>query len=46
MYPKKLEEQFTSSDSSSVWKGLKAITKYRTPPPSTEVNRQLAEDLN
>ncbi len=29
-----------------MWKGLKAITKYRTPSPSTEVNQQLAEDLN
>ncbi len=45
-YAKKLEDQFTSNDSASVWKGLKAITKYRTPSPSTEVNQQLAEDLN
>ncbi len=43
-YAKPLEDQFTSSDSASVWKGLKAITKYRTPSPSTEVN--LAWDLN
>ncbi len=45
-YAKKLEDQFTSNDSASVWKGLKAITKYRTLSPSTEVNQQLAEDLN
>ncbi len=30
----------------SVWKGLKAITSYKTPSPSTEANQQLAEDLN
>ncbi len=30
----------------SVWKGLQAITSYKTPPPSTEANQQLAEDLN
>ncbi len=36
----------TSNDSASVWKGLKAITKYRTPYPSTVVNQQLADDLN
>ncbi len=45
-YAKNLEDQFTSNDSTSVWKGLKAITKYRTPSPRTEVNHQLAEDLN
>ncbi len=45
-YDKELEDQSTSNDSASVWKGLKAITKYRTPSPSTEVNQQLAEDLN
>ncbi len=45
-YAKKLEDQFTSNDSASVWKALKAITKDRTPSPSTEVNQQLAEDLN
>ncbi len=45
-YAKKLEDQFTSNDSASVWKDLKAITKYRTPSPSTEVNQQLTEDLN
>ncbi len=29
-----------------MWKGLKAITSYKTPPPSTEANQQLTEDLN
>ncbi|KAL0185403.1 hypothetical protein M9458_021100, partial [Cirrhinus mrigala] len=33
-------------DPASVWKGLKAITNYKMPSPSTEVNQQLAEDLN
>ncbi len=45
-YTKKLEDQLTSNDSASVWKGLKTITKYRTTSLSTEVNQQLAEDLN
>ncbi|KAL0148310.1 hypothetical protein M9458_056372 [Cirrhinus mrigala] len=45
-YAKRLEDQFTSNDPASVWKGLKAITNYKTPSPSTEVNQQLAEDLN
>ncbi|KAK3517034.1 hypothetical protein QTP70_032526, partial [Hemibagrus guttatus] len=29
-----------------MWKGLKDITNYKTPSPSTEANQQLAEDLN
>ncbi len=29
-----------------MWKGLKAITSYKTPSPSTKANQQLAEDLN
>ncbi|KAL0159063.1 hypothetical protein M9458_047139, partial [Cirrhinus mrigala] len=45
-YAKRLEDQFASNDPASVWKGLKAITNYKTPSPSTEVNQQLAEDLN
>ncbi|KAK3557488.1 hypothetical protein QTP70_027912 [Hemibagrus guttatus] len=44
-YAKKLENQFSSNDP-SVWKGLKDITNYKTPSPSTEANQQLAEDLN
>ncbi|MCI4377047.1 hypothetical protein PGIGA_G00199020 [Pangasianodon gigas] len=31
---------------SFLWKGLKAITSYKTPYSSTEANQQLAEDLN
>ncbi|KAL0202084.1 hypothetical protein M9458_000102, partial [Cirrhinus mrigala] len=45
-YAKRLEDQFSSNDSVSVWKGLKAITNYKKPSPSTEVNQRLAEDLN
>ncbi|KAK3575670.1 hypothetical protein QTP86_031626 [Hemibagrus guttatus] len=45
-YAKKLEHQFSSNDPASVWKGLKYITNYKTPSPSTEANQQLAEDLN
>ncbi|KAK3537906.1 hypothetical protein QTP70_024568 [Hemibagrus guttatus] len=45
-YSEKLKKQLSSNDSTSVWKGLKDITSYRTPSPSTEANQQLAEDLN
>ncbi|KAK3551087.1 hypothetical protein QTP70_012180 [Hemibagrus guttatus] len=45
-YAKKLENQFSANDPASVWKGLKGITNYKTPSPSTEANQQLAEDLN
>ncbi|KAK3565557.1 hypothetical protein QTP86_012217 [Hemibagrus guttatus] len=45
-YAKKLENQFSANDPASVWKGLKFITNYKTPSPSTEANQQLAEDLN
>ncbi|KAK3573365.1 hypothetical protein QTP86_024123 [Hemibagrus guttatus] len=45
-YAKKLENQFSSNDPASVWKGLKDITNYKTPSPSIEANQQLAEDLN
>ncbi|KAK3538852.1 hypothetical protein QTP86_017545 [Hemibagrus guttatus] len=45
-YAKKLEHQFSSNDPASVWKGLKYITNYKTPSPSTEANQQLSEDLN
>ncbi len=33
-YSNKLRIQFSSSDSASVWKGLKEITNYKTPSPS------------
>ncbi|KAK3513325.1 hypothetical protein QTP70_012383 [Hemibagrus guttatus] len=45
-YAKKLENQFSSNDPASVWKGLRDITNYKTPSPSTEANQQLTEDLN
>uniref|UniRef100_A0A9J8BSP0 Reverse transcriptase domain-containing protein n=1 Tax=Cyprinus carpio carpio TaxID=630221 RepID=A0A9J8BSP0_CYPCA len=45
-YSKKLEDQFTSNDSTSVWKGVRAITNYKTPSPCTEANQRLANDLN
>ncbi|KAK3513338.1 hypothetical protein QTP70_012367 [Hemibagrus guttatus] len=45
-YANKLENQFSSNDPASVWKGLKYITNYKTPSPSTEANQQLTEDLN
>ncbi|KAI2645419.1 putative RNA-directed DNA polymerase from transposon BS [Labeo rohita] len=45
-YSKRLRNQFYSSDSSSVWKGLKVITNYKTPSPNTVENQQLADDLN
>ncbi len=45
-YSDKLRVQFSSSDTASVWKGLKDITNYKTPSPSTVENQQLADDLN
>ncbi len=45
-YSEKIRIQFSSSDSVSVWKGLKEITNYKTPSPSTVENQQLADDLN
>ncbi len=45
-YSYKLRIQFSSSDTASVWKGLKDITNYKTPSPSTVENQQLADDLN
>ncbi len=45
-YSEKIRIQFSSSDSASVWKGLKEITNYKTPSTSTVENQQLADDLN
>ncbi len=45
-YSGKLRNKFSSSDSASVWKGMKDITSYKTPSPSTRENQQLADDLN
>ncbi len=44
-YSGKLRNQFSSSDPASVWKGLKEITNYKTPSPSTVENQQ-ADNLN
>ncbi len=45
-YSGKLRNKFSSSDSASVWKGMKDITSYKTPSPSTVENQQMADDLN
>ena len=45
-YAKKLENQFSSNDPASVWKGLKDITNYKTPSPSIDSNKHLANELN
>ncbi len=45
-YSDKLRIQFSSSDSASVWKGMKDFTNYKSPSPSTVENQQLADDLN
>ncbi len=45
-YSGKLRNQFSSSDSASVWKGLKDITNYKILSPSIEDNQQLADNLN
>ncbi len=42
----KLRNTFYSSDSASVWKGMKDITSYKKPSPSTVENQQLADDFN
>ncbi len=45
-YSGKLRNKLSSSDSSSVWKGMKDITSYKTPSPSTLENQQPTGDLN
>ncbi|CAM4393404.1 unnamed protein product [Leuciscus chuanchicus] len=45
-YAKKLENQFSSNDPASVWKGLKDITNYKTPSLSIDSNKHLANELN
>ncbi len=45
-YSGKLRSKFSSSHSASVWKGMKDITSYKTPSPSTVENQKLADDLN
>ncbi len=45
-YSGKLRNKLSSSDSASVWKGMRDITNYKTPPASTMENQQLADDSN
>ncbi len=45
-YSDKLRIQFSSSDSASVWKGMKDVTSYKKPFPSTVENQQQADNLN
>ncbi len=45
-YSGKLRNKLSSSDSASVWKGMKDITNYKTPSPSILENQQLADDFN
>ncbi len=45
-YSGKLRNKISSSDSASVWKGLKDIINYKTPSPSTVENQQLADYFN
>ncbi len=45
-YSGKQRNKLSSSDSASVWKGLKDITNYKTPSPSTLESQQPADDFN
>ncbi len=45
-YSGELRNTFSPGDSASVWNGLKDITHYKTPSPSTLEYQQLAEDFN
>ncbi len=45
-YSGKLRNKFSSSDSASVWKGMKDIPSYKTPSPSTVETQLMADDLN
>ncbi len=45
-YSGKLRNKISSRDSDSEWKGMKEITSYKTPSPSTVENQQLADELN
>ncbi len=44
-YSGKLRNKFSSSDAASVWKGMKDITSYKTPSPSTLETQLMADDL-
>ncbi|XP_051547590.1 uncharacterized protein LOC127437016 isoform X3 [Myxocyprinus asiaticus] len=45
-YSEKMKNKFSSNDPASVWSGMKQLTNYRTPTPSSVVDQQLADDLN
>ncbi len=45
-YSGKLRNKLSSWDSASVWKGMKDITGYKSPSPSTVEKQQLADDFN
>ncbi len=45
-YSGKLRNKLSSSDSASVCKGMKDITSYKTPSPSTVETQLMADDLN
>ncbi len=45
LYFQKLKKEFPAKEPASVWKGLRNI-KYKTLPPHSVQNQQLADDLN
>ncbi len=45
-YSEKLKKELSANDPASVWTGLRNITMYKTPPPHSVENQQLADDLN
>ncbi len=45
-YSEKLKKERSANDPASVWTGLRNITMYKTPPPQSVENQQLADDLN
>ncbi len=45
-YSEKLKKILSANDPASVWTGLRNITMYKTPPPQSVENQQLADDLN
>ncbi len=45
-YSEKLKKKLSANDPASVLTGLRNITKYKTPPPQSVENQQLADDLN
>ncbi len=45
-YSEKLRRDLSANNPASVWTGLRNITKYKTPPPQSVENQQLADDLN